>query len=289
MSILPKDYHYSGARNITLYPLKLSETHYNRKQLFSEMKTYKEFMERFNCSVDELCEILDKYGITDNSLFEYTTFNGNGCYPIAEKYIYTSKYVHKFGGWVEEVTHYDIYICCNQFADLSLNIVANELVKRRFPFLALPPFTKIEKRFKENIKNLPKTTNAKIKDIENDILFDNEITIGELIKLYTDDSFADSEIEKPLFSVYANSYPSNESPYIFIEVDKNKGGWTISTTIDDIINKDWKAIEEREVFSVCLYDENGEQIKGKWFKGKQKDAPYFNNPLVKELKKHFVK
>lgn len=282
MSILPKDYHYSGARNITLYPLKLSETPYNRKQLFSEMKTYKEFMERFNCSVDELCEIIDKYGIQDNNLFEYTTFNGNGCYPIAEKYIYTSKYVHKSGGWTEEVTHYDIYICCNQFVDLSLNIVANELVKRRFPFLSLPPFTKIEKRFKDNIKELPKTTNAKVRDIDDNILFDNEITIGELIRLYSDDSFADSNIETPLYNVYANGS-------MYIEIDENKSGWSIGTTFAELLNKDWKAIEERKVFSVCLYDENGKQIKGKWFKGKQKDAPYFNNPLVKELKKHFVK
>jgi hypothetical protein len=282
MRHFPKDYHYSGATDITLYPLKLSETPYNRKQLLSEMTTYKEFMERFNCSVDELCEIIDKYGIQDNNLFEYTTFNGNGCYPIAEKYIYTSKYVHKFGGWTEEVTHYDIYICCNQFVDLNLNIVANELVKRRFPFLSLPPFTKIEKRFKDNIKELPKTTNAKVRDIDNNILFDNEITIGELIRLYSDDSFADSNIETPLYNVYANGS-------MYIEIDENKSGWSIGTTFAELLNKDWKAIEERKVFSVCLYDENGKQIKGKWFKGKQKDAPYFNNPLVKELKKHFVK
>lgn len=282
MRHFPKDYHYSGARNITLYPLKLSETPYNRKQLLSEMNTYKEFMERFNCSVDELCEILDKYGIQDNSLFEYTTFNGNGCYPIAEKYIYTSKYVHKFGGLVEEVMHYDIYLCDNQFSNLSLNVVAEELIKRRFPFLSLPPFTKIEKRFKDNIKELPKNTNVKVRDIDYIILFDNNLTIGELIKLYTDDSFADSDIETPLYKVYADGS-------VYIKIDESKSGWSIGTTFAELLNKDWKAIEERNVFSICLYDENGEKIKGKWFKGKQKNAPYFKHPLVEELKKHFVK
>lgn len=282
MSILPKDYHYSGARNITLYPLKLSETPYNRKQLLSEMTTYKEFMERFNCSVDELCEILDKYGITDNSLFEYTTCYYKDYYPIAKDYIFTSKFKPKFGCWKEEKTYYDIYLCCNQFAILSLNIVAKELIKRRFPFLSLPPFTKIEKRFKENIKDLPKTTNAKVRDIDSNILFDNNLTIGELIKIYTDDSFADSDIETPLYKVYSDGS-------VYIEIDESKGGWSIGTTFAELLNKDWKAIEERNVFSVCLYDENGGQIKGKWFKGKQKDAPYFKHPLVEELKEYFLK
>ena len=45
------------------------------------------------------------------------------------------------------------------------------------------------------------------------------------------------------------------------------------------------AIENRNIFSICLYDENDKLIKGKWFKGKQKDAPYFDNEKVRYLKK----
>ena len=282
MSILPKNYMHSGANNITLYPLKLSETPYNRKQLFSEMKTYKEFMERFNCSVDELCEILDKYGIADNSLFEYTTCGYKDCYPIAKDYIFTSKLVNKSGSWRREKTYYDIYLCCSRYSSLALNIVAEELIKMRFPFLSLPPFTKVKKRFRDNIKELPSTINAKVKDIDNNILFDNDLTIGELIKLYTDDSFADSDIETPLYKVYYDGS-------VYVEINESKGGWCVGTTFAELLNKDWKAIEERHVFSVCLYDENGELIKGKWFEGKQKDAPYFNDQLVKELKKMLMK
>ena len=282
MSILPKNYMHSGANNITLYPLKLSETPYNRKQLFSEMKTYKEFMERFNCSVDELCEILDKYGITDNSLFEYTTCGYKDYYPIAKDYIFTSKLVNKSGSWRREKTYYDIYLCCSRYSSLALNIVAEELIKMRFPFLSLPPFTKVKKRFRDNIKELPSTINAKVKDIDNNILFDNDLTIGELIKLYTDDSFADSDIETPLYKVYYDGS-------VYVEINESKGGWCVGTTFAELLNKDWKAIEERHVFSVCLYDENGELIKGKWFEGKQKDAPYFNDQLVKELKKMLMK
>ena len=55
-------------------------------------------------------------------------------------------------------------------------------------------------------------------------------------------------------------------------------------TFEDLLNKDWKSIMEKHVFSICLYDENGEIIHNKWYEGKQKDAPYFNNELVNRFK-----
>ena len=273
-----KDFKYSNDKHIDLFFVNCEETPYTRKQLLSEMPTFISFMERFNCSLDELCEILDMYGIRDSDLFEYTITAGN--YPVARKYIYTVKYVQN--GWHGQKrveTYYDVYLTCNQYVTLSLNTVANELIKRRFPYLAVTPFTKIEKRFKDSIKNLPKTLLAKVSNLNTFMLFENDLTIGDLIKLYTEGNYADIEIEKPLYSVYS------EHGDIYITLDENKGGWTLNLSYSILANKDWKAIEDKHVFSICLYDENGEQIKGKWFEGKQKDAPYFNHPLVKELKK----
>ena len=73
-----------------------------------------------------------------------------------------------------------------------------------------------------------------------------------------------------------------------LKVDK-KRDYSLYLKIEDFLNKDWDAVEKRHVFSILLYDENGEQIKGKWFKGEQKDAPYFNCDLVNELKVWFNK
>lgn len=276
-----KDYFFSSAEHVHIYPVKCEETPYTRRQLLSEMSIFRDFMEQFNCSLDELCEILDIYGITDKSLFDYTIFGKD--YLIGKDYLYTIKYEMVHGYMKQKKTYYDLYMCHNTYACLALNTVARELVKRRFPFLTLPPFTKVEKRFKESIKNIPNTLKAKVRDIDAFTLFDNDLTIGELIKLYTEENYADSVVETPLYSVYSDSCS------IYITIDESKGGWTLSLKISDLLNKDWKAIEERHVSSICLYDEKGEQIKGKWFEGNQKDAPYFNNPLVKELKRFFTK
>lgn len=272
-----KDFKYTDSHDINVYFVNCAETPYSRKQLLSEMSTYTKFMERFDCSLDELCEILDMYGVQDKDLFEYTVTRTN--YPIATDYIYTSKIERDGSTWREKKTYYNVYLTVNQFVSLRLNTVATEIVKRHFHYLTLPPFTSVEKRFNDNIKYLPKTLRAKVKDIDHSILFDNDLTIGDLIKLYTEDNYANSEVEKPLFATYSDGSD------IFITLDKDKGGWTLGLKFQDLANKDWKAIEDRHVFSICLYDKKGEQVKGKWFEGKQKDAPYFNHPLVKELKK----
>lgn len=271
------NYKYTNSHDINVYFVNCDEIPYKRRQLLSEFDTFTKFMERFNCSFDELCEILDMYGIQDKDLFEYTITKTN--YLIATDYIYTSKYERV--GWTcrEKKTYYNVYLTVNQFASLSLNIVTTEIIKRRFPYLLLPPFTSVEKRFKENIKDLPKTLRAKVRDIDHSIMYDNDLTIGDLIKLYTEENYANSEVEKPLFATYSDGGD------IFITIDKDKGGWSLGLTYEMLSKKDWKAIEDRHVFSICLYNEKGEQIKGKWFEGKQKDAPYFNHPLVKELKR----
>ena len=272
-----KDFKCTNNKHVNVYRVNCEETPYTRKQLLSELPKYKDFMQNFNCSIDELCDILSLYCITDNDLFEYSIY---GTHLIGKDYIYTSKFVHcGWGELKEEKKYYDLYITCNTYASLELNTVANEIVKRRFPYLTLPPFARVTKRFNDNIKKMPKTLNAKIESIDKSIFFDNDLTIGDLIKLYTDKNYADSTIEKPLYAVYSDSGD------IFITIDGNKGGWSLYLKYSDLANNDWKAIEERKINSVCLYDENGEQIKGEWFNGKQKDAPYFNHPLVKELKK----
>jgi hypothetical protein len=143
------------------------------------------------------------------------------------------------------------------------------------------PFTFIKKRFKDNISKLPKSVYVRIDKIDSSILYDNEITIFDLIKLYTDKDYKDSFVEQPRYSVYSGSTD------IYISIDEEKG-YSLYVTFEQLINKDWKGIEEREISGVCLYDENNKLIPKTWFYGKQKDAPYFNNPIVKALKEILV-
>jgi hypothetical protein len=179
-------------------------------------------------------------------------------------------------------TFYDVYISASTYVSLALNDIARELMFARFPYFNEAPFVEVEKRFKDNINNLPKNTNTKLSDIEHDIIFDNNLTIKDLINLYLDDGYKDSTIVKSLFHIYS------DSNWFFLQVSKREHEHSLQIPTKAFFEKDWEAIENVKVSSVCLYDDNGELIKGKWFEGKQKDAPYFKYPLVEEFRKKMM-
>lgn len=271
-----KNYSISG-KGINIFLVNLSETKYKREELMKQMDVYTLFAERFHTTIDEMCEIIDELCITDNSLFDYT--NLITPFKVAEDYIYTSKYNNRTGCW--NYTYHDIYLTYSQFWSLALNKVAHELITRRFPWLLSAPYTKKVKRYEDSIKKLPKSLKTRISDIECSAIHDNDLTIEDIINIYTRDGYIDSYIEKPLFNIY-------EDGDFFLKIDEDKSGYSLYAKVDDLFNKDWEAIEKKHVFSICLYDDNGERIRNEWYEGDQKNAPYFNNKLVLKFKKDLL-
>lgn len=273
--MLPKNFQYcNNNHHVNLYNFRRKDTGYTREQLIQSFKVYTEFMQYFNCSIEEFCEILDLHGIPDNKLFEYD-INNSGVL-LWEKYIYDTRY-NSYG--IPFFVYHNIYIKCNHLSSsLILNDIATELVKRRFPFLFEGPFVKTKKRFTDDIINLPKTVNAKVSDIDALLMFNNNLTIEDLIKLYTDETYKDSLTEDYLCKVYQDGS-------IYIKIEEH--GWSINLNYEILAKKDWKAIEEKNVSSIPLRDENGNYIK-RWYSGPQVKAPYFNSEIVQEFKKYFI-
>jgi len=271
-----KNYSISG-KGINIFLVNLSETKYKREELMKQMDIYTSFAERFHTTIDEMCEIIDELCITDYSLFDYTTLITP--FKVAKDYIYTSKYNTRTGNW--NYTYHDIYLTYSQFWSLALNKVARELITRRFPWLLSAPYTKKVKRYDDSIKKLPKSLKTRISDIDCIAIHDNDLTIEDIINIYTRDGYVDSYIEKPLFTIYENGD-------FFLKIDAGKLGHSLHAKVDDLFNKDWEAIEKRHMFSICLYDDNGKLIRNKWYEGGQKNAPYFNNELVLKFKKDLL-
>ena len=279
--MLPKEFKIVGGYTPKYYEFKASDTPYTRKQLIEGIDRFKTFMDAFKCTADEIISIVDKLGITDKSLFEYQTYKTP--FLISSNDIYTAKYEWGVWGYRKEVkTFYDVYVSANTYVSLALNDIARELMFTRFPYFMEPPFVEVEKRFKDNINNLPKNTNTKLSDIEHNIIFDNDLSIKDLINLYLDDGYKDSSTTKSLISIYS------DGNMFFLKVGKREHEHSLYIPTKAFLEKDWEAIENVKVSSVCLYDDNGELIKGKWFEGKQKDAPYFKYPLVEEFKKKMM-
>lgn len=277
---LPNDFKIVGGYTPKYYEFKVSDTPYTRKQLIEGLDRFKTFMDAFKCTADEIISIVDKLGITDKSLFEYQTYPTP--FLAGNSVIYTSKYELVRGYRKEVKTFYDVYISSNTYVSLALNDIARELMFTRFPYFNEAPFVEDEKRFKDNINNLPKNTNTKLSDIEHGIIFDNNLTIKDLINLYLDDGYKNSTIVKSLLHIYS------DGNMFFLQVSKREHEHSLQIPAKAFYEKDWEAIENVDVRGVCLYDDNGELIKGKWFEGKQKDAPYFKYPLVEEFKKKMM-
>lgn len=279
--MLPKEFKIVGGYTPKYYEFKASDTPYTRKQLIEGIDRFKTFMDAFKCTADEIISIVDKLGITDKSLFEYQTYKTP--FLAGNNVIYTSKYECGVWGYRKEVkTFHDVYVSANTYVSLALNDIARELMFTRFPYFMEPPFVEVEKRFKDNINNLPKNTNTKLSDIEHNIIFDNDLTIKDLINLYLDEGYKDSSTTKSLISIYS------DGNMFFLKVGKREHEHSLYIPTKAFLEKDWEAIENVKVSSVCLYDDNGELIKGKWFEGKQKDAPYFKYPLVEEFRKKMM-
>lgn len=208
-----KNYSISG-KGINIFIVNLSETKYKREELMKQMDIYTSFAKRFHTTIDEMCEIIDELCITDNSLFDYT--NLITPFKVAEDYIYTRKYNPRTGNW--DYTYHDIYLTYSQFWSLALNKVAHELITRRFPWLLSAPYTKKVKRYEDSIKKLPKSLKTRIRDIDCIAIHDNDLTIEDIINIYTRDGYIDSYIEKPLFYIHENG-----DMFLTIDADKPWG------------------------------------------------------------------
>lgn len=268
----------ASSRNYIIFDL--SKVPYTREELLNGFSVFKEFMTKWQCDVKTMCKAIDELSILDSRLFDFSTWANNDF--LVEKDVYYSVSYGKRTNYIHIKTYYNVYVTPYPYASLALNNIAEYIVRARFPELFKGNFLKVEKRFDENIYKLPSSTSAKLSDINSLIGCENGLTIQDIIDIYTakDREKAMNEmIATPRIKIYADGF-------IALTVDE-KHDYSLCFNIEDLYNKDWEEIEKKHVFSIPLYDENDNLIKGKWYKGEQKNAPYFNCPLVKELEKFF--
>jgi len=254
----------------------------SRIDLLNKFTMFKDFMELHKCSADELCAITYELGIMDKDLFDYTAYKGINNVLVVEDGVYIDKNVKEGYNYRMVREYANVYICQNQYASLRLSEVARELIKRRFPFLMKKPFVVRTKRFDETIDNLPQNLLTKVSDLDYMMVHKNNLTIGDLIKLYTDPGYKNSLIDKPIWSIYS------DSKNMYFDTDGCHDGNSVNVPIDALYNKDWKAVENVKINGVPLHDKDGNRIPKKWFEGLQKDAPYMTSEVAIELKKYFT-
>ena len=251
----------------------IDKTPFTSEELFNGL--YKNFLDMLHISAGELIEIIDELAIPARSWFEYSPFETD--FLVKEKGVYTERWEIKGGVHHQVKTYHNVYVDKSSFVSTTQTKVCEHIIKQRYGWLWDIAFKETMPRFKENINKLPENIDAKISDIDHNVLFDNDLTIRDLINFYMDKNYKDSKVTKYGISVYYNNTMNDVD--IFLRADSiEPEGRSLYLLLSDIEKKDWSAVCERTT---------QEQTDKGWRWCKQVETEWFTLPFVEEVKKHF--
>ena len=229
---------------------------------------FADFIEMLNITAEDFVRLKNVLAIQDKDLYDFSVFNYKYGILIAKDGVSTIKYEKIGGKYVSRTILYDVYLIKNLYCSIALNKMAEQFVKEKYPKLFKGNFVTIEDRFSENIRNIDFSPNMNINDLSL-LLGIDDLTIEDLTKIMSDENYINSKVWKTKVSFY---YNYNEVQ-CFLSLEEN----SLFFKLKDLINKDWKAIEDADIW----VNKNYEGMK-------QKDRDYFiNSALVKEFKETF--
>lgn len=266
------------ANNIEKYGLSLDNA-------FQVLSTFEEIAKTFNVTIEKVVQIVKDMRIDNRHLFEYSTYKGNNNILIGEKLVYTEKQVRINNRYKCETMYYDVYLKEHTYISCYLVNIISRLFQELFPEISENNvFSTLCRRFPEelkgkinaytNVRDLPSfdLSCQDIADLINKPEVIDEMVSKSLIHFYDAKSFF--YLSLPKITLYGKEYEQSlQIPY------------------EALMTKNWSLVENVKVFSIIKYDAN-EKLgadANNWFEGLQKDAPFFNHPMVNEFKKYFNK
>lgn len=151
---------FSEFKKYSFYFVDCSKIGVDRKMLLSLYDEFTEFCKRFHITIEKLIVYIDKLGILNKDLFDFSAYGSKESYLFAKNAIYTTKYVTEYGCQKKVVTKYNVYVVPNLYVNLALSKIAREVVLDVFPFLNDDVFCGKQRRFKDNINGLPVNLNT---------------------------------------------------------------------------------------------------------------------------------
>lgn len=230
---------------------------------------FADFIEMLNITAEDFVRLKNVLAIQDKDLYDFSLFKGKYSILIAKDGVSTTKQEKISGRYVSRTILYDVYLNINGYRSFALNKMIEQFVKEKYPKLFKGNFVTIEDRFSENIRNIDFSPNMNINDLSLSLGID-DLTIEDLTKIMSDENYINSKVWKTKVNFY---YDHNNVVQCFLSLEEN----SLFFKLKDLINKDWKAIEDADIW----VNKNYEGMK-------QKDRDYFiNSALVKEFKETF--
>ena len=249
------------------------------------LKQSSDYAKNWNISFDKLIDILNNLNITHN-LFEFC-FVGTGTSAnhlcgrlLAEKVGYTEKNVYLHGAYRTVKTEYDVYVVESPYCRLALNKCGNQIMKIFYKWLYK---TETYKPYADLPEGLNETSTPQT-------LYKNgydSLTFGDIKNILNHpNTYKDYEVVKCVYNCYDNMVTIKVADVDIYDVHYEH---TLIIPIEAIVKRDWSIVENYNVHSIIKPDANSKLGKdpNNWFKGLQKDCPYWDNEKVKEIEKNF--
>lgn len=258
------------------------------KKFVINTASVKEFAEYFHLSTEEVYDKLVKK-FCNQSIFMFSTYDGDNSILIKEKAAYIEKYSRKER---MKVKHYfNVYLSISKWINLCYSELGMIILKEKFPqIFENKLFLKESNKYPQTIKEI--TKDKKLSDIYYSLR--DELTCGDIVEILTNPDAINEKIYKPKFEYYY--YPTIVHNNVYLElqditVHNTKYTYSLYIPLEAFFNKDWSLVENHNVYSIIKPDANkylGSDYNN-FYMGKQCNAPYFNHPLVNAFKECLTK
>ena len=212
---------------------------------------------------DEIIDFAEREGIVSDFL-EYSTYKCSCSELVFGKGLYKEVWDRD----CYKKVYYDVYIKENTYIGLTFKKIIAHIIKTYYPKFYLFDYEDFPVQEDMPIGKIP-----------------SEYQDYTLKKLY---GMLNKRIEKIRYNIYS-TIPTNTIflPVKSVNFGKHQYSISLYIPVKAIIENDFSLIEDCYVHNIIKPDAVIGGKEGKFFEGKQKDFPYWNEPVIQDFKKLF--
>lgn len=210
---------------------------------------------------DEIVDFAEREGITSDFL-EYSTYKCGSSELVFEDGLY--KQIWEEGNI--KMVYYDVYVKENTYIGLTFKKIITHIIK-----------TYYTKFYLFDYEGFPVQVDTTISDIPSEY---QRYTFKELCGMM------DKQIEKIRYNIYSSA-DFIYLPVKSVEFNNHQFPISLYIPVQAIVENDFSLIEDCHVHSIIKPDAVVGRTEGNFFEGKQKDYPYWDEPVIQDFKKLF--
>lgn len=213
---------------------------------------------------DEIIDFAEREGIVSDFL-EHSTYKCSCSELVFVRGLYKEVWEKDHN----KTVYYDVYIKEHTYIGLTFKKIITHIIKTYYP-----------KFYLFDYEDFPIQVDTTISDIPKEY---QRYTFKELCSM----------MDKPIEKIRYNIYSTIPTDIIFlpvksVEFDNHQYSISLYIPVKAIVENDFSLIEDCHLHTIIKPDAVVGREEGKFFEGKQKDFPYWDEPVIQDFKKLFL-